>query len=212
MSQFKLLIFTTFTFLLASTAFGQEFSEAKAIEKSTFAESFEFSAFENRFSVDAKSGKAHRTGGARATDFQLPLEKDDEIEKIYFSELGDDLLLLYTFNEGGYAASTLTRLDGKTNKLKWKAQIPAFNIVGFLDGDRSYIAGTGFIGAVNLATGKFVWKHENLYNEKYGKINIFAVPQVEAGKIVFRSSEKDAYTKKIALVVDKTSGRLLSVK
>jgi hypothetical protein len=61
-----------------------------------------------------------------------------------------------------------------------------------------------------LATGKFIWKREDLYKEEYGKIQIFIVPKIEADKVIFRGDKP--YDEAKEIVVDKTTGKILTVK
>jgi hypothetical protein len=94
MRHFK--VFVTLYILLWAVAvsFGQNFSEAQMTENNTFPESFQFSAFDADYVVDAKSGKVQKTSGGAKKNFTIPLDKDDEIGRIYFSAYDDDLFLL----------------------------------------------------------------------------------------------------------------------
>lgn len=212
MRRFKFFICLTVLFWTALIGYSQNFSRAQTTEKSSFPINFSFTALKSEYVVDAENGKAEKTINGRKESFRMPLDKGDSIEEIYFSEYADDLFLFYGVNNGGEAATQLLKLDAPSNKLRWKVWLPIFNITGILADNNGYFAGVGFIASVNLTTGKFIWKHENLYTEEYGKIQIFTVPKVEADKVIFKKDETDVWSRKSELVVDKDTGKNLSIK
>lgn len=212
MRHIKVFIILPVLLWSAVAVCGQNFSKAQMTEKETFPESFQFSALNADYVVTAEKGNAQKAVGKLKENFTLPLDNGDVIERIYFSKHADDLFLLYESGNGIEGATQLIRLDGKTNKIEWKILLPTFNTEGVIDGNSGYFAGVGFIAGVSLATGKFVWKHENLYTEKYGEVQIFAVPRIEADKVIFEADKADHWTNVKKIIVDKTTGKILTVK
>jgi hypothetical protein len=83
-------------------------------------------------------------------------------------------------------AGIVTRLDTSLRPL-WRLHFPAFNIsVGVVEGSSLYLAGIGTVAAIDLRRGRYLWKHEDLYDQKRYSFNAFEVPEVGPDTVVFR--------------------------
>lgn len=208
--------------LLIITGFGPQnaFSQSAAQSVATFTEvkgqpefeasNFEFSASGYKYKISGR-GRGERTGdGTAVRRFNLRIRRGDFMDgSIYHAEYKDDLLLIYEVSNGESGGGFITRLDGKTLRIKWKARIPAFNTgPGLIEGNYAYVTAIGFIAKVNLQSGIFVWKHDNLYRDDY--FNSFVLPAVEGDTVLFR--ELTVYSRPVKTVkVQKRTGKIISI-
>jgi hypothetical protein len=192
--------------------FGQSFEEAKKIGNISSPTSLTFSAFKSKYKIDAKSGKVQKSKNGLKKRFYLPMDKDEDIARIHFAEYKNDLIVFYELDSGESGRSVLIGLDGATNKIKWKRSIASFNLEGAIEDRFVFVGGVGYLAKINLNSGKFIWKTENFYNDKYVLIDVPAPPQIEAKRIIFSEDESFAASyrrtpKKI--VFDKATGKIL---
>ena len=109
---------------------------------------------------------------------------------LYFAEYQSDLILVCELTDGDHGSGFIARLDGSTLRMKWKQVFAAFNVgQGLLDGDYAYITGIGFIAKVNLQSGAFMWRHQNLYRPSSGEFNSFDLPEVSENVVIFRRAQ-----------------------
>lgn len=132
--------------------------------------------------------------------------------KYYYAKYKDDWVILYDLTNGKSSGGSIIRLDGKTLKPKWNANISGFNIAkGLLENQFAYLGAMGFAAKIDLNSGRYVWKHDDFYR-KYkegGAFNIFDVPKLEGDTVVFTELENDAPTNSI--IFDKLSGNVVKV-
>lgn len=203
-----ILLILTFGLVLNLAAQTVEFSEAVCSgtgSEGDFAKcNFEFGG--NQFDITEKG-----RGKRNSTVFQLPKRPNEILSRVvYFAAQKNDLILLYEISAGGEGAGYIARFDGKTLKLKWKANISGFNVgKGLIENNFAYLTAIGFVGKINLLTGKYVWKHDNLYdwNRKKGAFNSFELPELEGGNVVFM--EKNVYNQTNIVVVNKMTGKIV---
>jgi len=93
-----------------------------------------------------------------------------------FSDCLRDALLIYEITDDEGAAGVIVRLDSLSMSVKWQAHIHGFNVGdplmhnGFL-----YLTCIGEVGKLDVLTGKYIWKIENLYRSQ-GLYNSFDKP------------------------------------
>ena len=162
-----------------------------------------------------------RQGRRRARRFRLPVPSDYGIEKLWYGRWGSDLLIGYEFTDGEFAGGQLVRLDGRTLKRRWTADIPGGYIGPSLaEGSSLYLTAFGFVGRLNVETGRFVWRHTHLYESRPGKqghqFNSFRRPLLRGNRVIFiedDGGETDAGGVALNkyLQVDKRTGRILKI-
>ncbi|MCM3869326.1 MAG: hypothetical protein ND895_01345 [Pyrinomonadaceae bacterium] len=128
---------------------------------------------------------------------------------IYHAEHEGDVLLVFGVSDGDYGWGFIARLDGQTLRMKWKREIPGFNLgQGLIEGDHAYLTAIGFIAKLNLKSGTYSWKHKNLYRD--GDFNSFKLPAVQGDIILFK--EEVIYDEPAKTIkVQKQSGKIISV-
>lgn len=142
--------------------------------------------------------------------FRLPLNHGDSIEGFYYGALEHDLVLYLQISDGHYVGSSVMRLDPGTGEVRWNTPGYAFNIGKPLAvGPWLYITSFGFVGKLDLETGRFAWKHDNLYTD--GVYNAFQKPLLtRSGTVIFRESSWDREgDKALYLIVRDADGAIL---
>ncbi len=138
----------------------------------------------------------------------ISLTKEGNIEKLYYFLFKGDLVLVTGLSSGGEGWGEITKVDIPQGKIEWKTNIPAFNVGKPLqEKEVAYISGVGFVGKLNLQTGKFIWKQE--FYEKY-KIDAFGLPVIQGNQVVFKESS-EINPKPRTVVVNKTNGNIIKV-
>ncbi|MDQ3130350.1 MAG: hypothetical protein M3Q99_06270 [Acidobacteriota bacterium] len=213
------LILTLFYFK-NSQAQTKVFSEAKgsraADNKIYDYEKWFFSIGKDKYEIN-KSGRGKRMKeNSSVSTFRFSIEDADYIDRIiYFAEYKNDLLLVGELSFGLDGGGFIIRLDGKTLKTKWRTDISALNIAqGLIEDNATYLAGVGFVSKISLETGKYIWKHDDLYRKykESGAFNVFEIPKIEQNIITFTENQ-DMYKRPQNIIkFNKTDGKVIEVK
>jgi hypothetical protein len=223
------LPFALVMLLLVSTSFGQQTPSPSPNVKSFLKvkdegllepEDVEFSVSGYKYFISGY-GKGRREGGngpVRRFDLRL---NENFLNEIYYADYQGDVLLNCEYSDSEYGASFITRLNGKTMAMKWKRGIRGFNLgQGLIEDKFAYVTALGLVAKVNLETGAFVWKHDNLYrtaSKKKGEsysdtdFNSFELPEVKGDIVSFKEVEIYPLPPK-TLSVQKRTGRIVSIK
>jgi hypothetical protein len=88
--------------------------------------------------------------------------------------------------EGDVLQGRVARLQGTSLKTKWVA-ITALSDPGhqIVAGNSMFVTGIGMIGELDLDTGVYLWRHENIPERNPGKFVIFTLPRVEGNFVFF---------------------------
>ena len=201
--------------LLASPGIAQQrpqpFSVAKGFPEPPESTSFEFSSGGFQYKI-AENGKGRRSGNDKQLAFSLRVAPNDYLtHQLYYADYEGDLLLIGEVSDSDYGMGFIARLDGATLRLKWKRVINAFNVgQGLLDGAYAYVTGIGFVGKVNLKSGAYAWRHDDLYRRD-GAFNSFELPDVEGNVVVFREAPQYLRKKKAVIRIKRQSGKIVSI-
>lgn len=176
---------------------------------------FEFEM--NGFSYHIKvNGNGRRTKGAKTRRFNLALDAGGALDRVvYFSEYDGDLLLVcevgYDDDAGG---GFVTLLEQPSMRALWKQPSLSFNVGEPLrDGRHLYVTGVGFVGRLDLGTGEFDWKHDDLYDPRAGgpkRYVSFEAPELRGDAVLFR--EQSVYNPRRTLVADRKTGKVIRVE
>jgi hypothetical protein len=125
------------------------------------------------------------------------------IERLAIGWVGPDPLFIYQVTDREGAGGFAARLDSRTLRLKWSARLPGFNVgVALLDESAAYVTCFGFVGKMDLQTGRYLWRREGLYESD--SLNYFAAPELVGDTLLLRANEGKT------LRLDRRSGRRLS--
>lgn len=148
--------------------------------------------------------------GIRGQDrFRLNVPGRDAITVLHYGSYNKDLIFVYETEDGESSASFVVRLDGKTLKKKWEAELGGFNTAsGLINNGYLYQTAIGLVAKLDLKTGKFVWFHNNLYDRAYFSFNSFETPAKKNGQIVFKEVIQSgvAYDKPRSIYVSDADG------
>jgi hypothetical protein len=190
------------------------FQEARPItgEVATDPEAFEFEL--NGFTYHLKqNGNGWRKKKERTRRFNLRLD-DGGLARVYFHDYGGRLLLVCEIDHGDGGSGFVTLLEQPSMRALWKQYIPAFNVGEPLrQGRHLYVTGIGFVGRLDLGTGEFDWKHDDLYDKLGGRssaFNSFETPELDGDAVLFR--DRPVYNRRKTLVVEKKSGKIIRVE
>ncbi|MDP9263806.1 MAG: hypothetical protein M3O85_05740 [Acidobacteriota bacterium] len=163
---------------------------------------FEFPVAGSKYHV-ARNGLGNRTDGdSPAKTFNLHLSKGDFIRALYFAEYQGDAVLLIEVSNGAYGAGFIVRVGGAIPDIKWKQAIPGINVgKGLVEGDYAYVTAMRFVAKVNLRSGIYAWRHDDLERG-----DAFDAPALDGNTVLFPARRPSAMTVK----ADKQTGRILS--
>ena len=136
---------------------------------------FRFTLGDTNLSVSDNGNGVQTDAAGRARKFRLPVSSGMWLGgPVYFAPYKQDFLIQYGLSSGEASTAKLVRLDGLSMAVKWIVGGIPFNMTpGLLQGGLLYVTGIGFIGAIDLDTGRYAWCVRDLYKGE----NIFAAFQ-----------------------------------
>ncbi|MDQ3917769.1 MAG: hypothetical protein M3348_04775 [Acidobacteriota bacterium] len=170
---------------------------------------FEFGLSDFSYHVSA-NGNGRREGGGLVRRFNLRLDGGEEISRVYFSKYAGDLLLVCGVADGGGRAFVV-RLEQPSMRARWKQRVPAYNFAAAREGDALYVAASGFVGRLNLATGAYLWKHDRPTPDGPPLFESFEQPEVRGDTVSFREAAAAGRPAK-TLLVNKKTGKLIRIE
>ena len=139
----------------------------------------------------------------------VQIKTDDVIERAYLYAGPDNLYLFFTAREFHAATSWVQQINRNDWTTGYKTIIKGFNLGRpFIQNQKAYVNAFGFVGRIDLSTGKYDWKKENLYNRKKDQFGSFDTVKVQQDKVAFL---KEDYPEKDPdkIVVDKQTGKII---
>jgi hypothetical protein len=167
---------------------------------------FEFPVAGSKYHI-ARNGLGNRSEGSSPPQaFNLHLSKGDYIRALYYAEYQGDAILLIEVSNGAYGAGFIVRVGGAVPDIKWKQAIPAINVGrGLVEGDFAYVTAMRFVAKVNLRSGSYAWRHQDL--ERGAAFDAFDAPGLDGSRVWFPARGRG---RKTAVTADKRTGRILS--
>ena len=155
------------------------------------------------------AGRGLRIRERDTTSFRLEWEPESTvIEYVLVRPYDGDVLLEVQVTDGESGSAELIRLDRAALDQQWGAHIPGFNIEPpLVDGQWAYVTAFGFVGQVNLLTGRFDWSLRDLYDHETGHFNSGASVTLHGDTVAFTSTVSNAPPR--VLLFDRASGTLL---
>jgi hypothetical protein len=160
-------------------------------------------------SLNSNSIKIDSRGRCPELNFTLHVDTCCVIESIEYLQT-NATTVYFQITETDYdgAGSKIIKYDLSAKKELWQNQTGGFNVHSFIIyGDYIYLNSIGFLGKMNKISGKYIWKHEDLY-EKY-KANYFEniiIHKDTVEGIIYR----DIF-QKWKLIFDQKSGKVINV-
>lgn len=142
---------------------------------------------------------------------KFQLKTESFVENAYLHHLAGDLLIYYTDTDGEYAGSSVELINRETGKVRYSNRINGFNLgQPIIVGEKTFITAIGFVSKVDLRTGKYDWKFDNLYSNEHSSFNSFDSINVGKDTVMFFSEHHTG--KKDMVLVDNESGQLIKIK
>lgn len=134
---------------------------------------------------------------------------DNLIEQLYFFRIDNDWVAVYEDTDMDCTGNVVERIDVKNNKSVWKVYAGGFNSSKPVRVDNNvYISTIGFVGKLDISTGKYQWQYDNLYRD--GKYNSFDETKfLNANEILFRSVNPMNETMVDSIIIDDKTGKII---
>jgi len=132
------------------------------------------------------------------------------IKKLFYYNLDNDIILLYEIDADVSGWSKLMRIRYNNNTIKkiFDLEVGHFNLTnGIVEDHFIYFATLGLIAKIDIDTGSFVWKHNDL--DKNGQFNSFDDIIIQNDKIYFIEGGHNRNRKKIE--VNKIDGKIENI-
>lgn len=169
---------------------------------------------EGKFIINSKGNVSFLSQNNNKQTFNLyEYDKDGwYILKLYYIIYEDDLILLYSLDNGEYGGGQITRIKHENNRIMWNVSLPSAIDQSLIEGNSLYMAGINgyFAEKLDLNTGKPIWQYDGL-DDKYqlGELQKLGIKD-EVMELVF--SDKVDQQKRIVLQLSKKNGKEHSVK
>lgn len=136
----------------------------------------------------------------------------DNIEMAYFYVRDNKLYIFYTETDSDTATSRAEMIDLSTKQKKWNTEIYGFNLgQPYIKGDFAYVTTLGLAGKLNLMTGNYEYKFEDLYDYEKTAFNHFDTIIFKGNETLFLA--KNYHSKRIdSLIVDEITNKIRIVK
>ena len=194
------------------------FHEAKGYGKNQSFKEYELWRFvsDNEEFQLKKSGMGWmKHGKGRSTSFKVSLERGEQLNRVvYFARFRGDLILICETTSGEYGGGLVARFNKSSLRRRWQASVPGFNVArGLMERGTVYVAAVGFIGKINLDTGKYIWKHDDLYRtyDRSGAFNVFLPPRIKKELVVFREEDVLGRGFDHQMHVNRSTGKIVKV-
>ena len=138
----------------------------------------------------------------------LPIDKEEFIEQLLVQRHDNDLMLAFQTSDGDSGRGFICRITWPQNTIQWCQTIPGFNIDATASMGSIYIGAIGFLGRLNPKDGKYLWRHDGLY-EKDHTFNIICLAKEDDTTVLFNATSgiKGADVKQITL--DRSTGKII---
>ncbi|HEX7296603.1 MAG TPA: hypothetical protein VF251_12665 [Pyrinomonadaceae bacterium] len=195
---------------------GRSFSSANGLpdESEPYYFHFEFLVEGDRYKLTAAGRGSIESPNGKRRFFDLHLAPGDRLNRptLYYIVYKEDLVLLSDIGDVEYGGGFIARLNRQTLNLKWKNSLAGFNVGnGLIHEGYAYVTSIGFIGKIDIESGKYAWRHGDLYRRHNKAFNSFDLPEIVGEAVVFRETP-DPYRTKIAVItIDRKTGRILKI-
>ena len=166
----------------------RQLQRAEKHGSSEFPDSNTFALLGARYTVFS-DGRALRFRPSGVTDsFRVSLREDFVIEGIQHGHFECDPILQVEYTNVVTSGAHVVRFDRRELSVQWTARQFGFNAAsavfenGFL-----YVAAIGTVGKLDLESGRYAWRHDDLYERSTGAFNAFASPRISGDTVIFTS-------------------------
>ncbi len=173
---------------------------------------FEFSIGHATYLILSNGDGVRTDSKGISENFTLPLDARFNVERLDYLDRDGDLIIIYGVTDNDAAGGSVIRIDRIKLKKKWLADVPGFNIgEAVVKHHYLYLSAIGFVGKLDLDSGKYVWRHDGLYKKKPGIFNSFERPIIQGEMVEFRES-LPLYAKgtSVTIMINDKTGQIIS--
>lgn len=141
----------------------------------------------------------------------VQLETDLIVDRAYLYETDEFYYVFFTDTDHEGATSWVQKFKKNTLETEYVTQIQGFNLgLPIIYKESIFVSAIGFIGKINLQTGDYEWKHDNLYDNENYSFNSFDTiivndPNIEYISENYQSKNVDK------VIVDNETGEIKEI-
>jgi len=187
-----------------------DFEKAKEVPAGA-PKAFEFELSDFSYHVGA-NGNGRREGGGLTRRFNLRLDSGEAITHVYFSKYAGDILLVCEVAYGDGERAFVARLEQPSMRARWKQRVPGKGVAAAREADALYLAAMGFVGRLDLRSGAYLWKHDDISKTNGPPaFESFELPELRGDTVSFKEAGVTGRAAK-TIVVNKKTGKIIRVE
>jgi len=134
------------------------------------------------------------------------------VEEAFLYEESNHFYLFYTDTDYEGSTSWIEKISKEPLNIIYSEQIQGFNLgQPIINKNFVYVTTIGFIGKIDLNTGKYDWKHYNLYDREKYSFNSFDTIMLKENTTEFLS--KNYKSKKLdKIIIDNLTGKIKQIE
>jgi len=141
----------------------------------------------------------------------LTTEKSFLIDKLWYTRFGEDLIIVYSITNFDVGKSYMARINMPKKSPTWNTAVGAFNLgEPVIRGQYIYVTAIGLVAKLDSGTGKYVWRHDGLYDRQTQDFNDFQKPVLDGERVVFQGNNHFSDIAKRIEVKDST-GEIIGI-
>jgi hypothetical protein len=138
---------------------------------------------------------------AMRKNFDLRMGGAARLERLYFIEYDNDVILEYEVTDQRGDWGYVMRMDQKTQKFKWVTPLSCNNLgPGLISGGELYFSASNLLAKLNINTGAFVWQQSQPDHDW-----AFGLPELKGDAVVFQDEAQAGRV----IELDKTTGKVI---
>ena len=142
----------------------------------------------------------------------VQLETDLIVEKAFIYEDKKYFYLFFTDTDHESATSWIQKIEKESLKTVFTSQINGFNLgQPIIQRDKSYLTAIGFVGKIDLVTGDYDWKYQDLYDNNKYSFNSFDTIIIQDNQIEFLSENYKSKNLDRVIIESKT-GKIIGIE
>jgi hypothetical protein len=174
-------------------------------DKDSMPTKFWFELKDKKVIIDNEGNAEAKYSNGKVKRTKIPLPKYFQIEKMQFSGYLGDIIIVCELTDGDTCCGRAFRLDRDRFNVKWYAKIDGLNVGEPLQQDnRLYLTALGWVGKLDVLTGKYDWQIGDLYTRPSRWYDSFKKPFIKDEKVHF-----PGWGSSPTLIVDDKTGKIL---
>src|SRR6266480_2883092 len=147
---------------------------------------FVFSTESFHYIIRADGHSESDSGKPRPRNFDLRVDRNGHLVRVYFAEYEGDLLLIYEASDKQFGWGYVERLNQKTLKPRWLKPVNGFNIgPGLVEANYAYLSAVDLLAKIDLRTGDYVWQQQAFQEQYLLSSDGFRLASVKGERVFF---------------------------